>query len=961
MRSGERGVVQPGARAWQGGRFLLVGGFGVLLAGLLWAYGAASHEAALELAEAEVRRFLPVLRDLVTGPGLAEGVFLEVIDGMEGPLAGWQAKEMETRFLDRGGGLGAFLVAGPDGREWNQWGFSSATREVLTHFVLKWAVRENLSSRLPAPIRNRVVRGILAPAWMDRNPLHRLLGPRADWTEVFEIDENGEPGFLLVHLVMRPACPDLTAAKLDTVMPKPRGDPLCTGIVAAFLPRRCLDDGFRRGFLNRFRHRSLSACWCGPAGELRQAPLPPGVGAAVEVRAGGLAQGMVRWPEGVAGYWFDPRTPEDVVVVVRQVAGPWRTWVRAAVWCGLLGALGLLWQGVGLAWSGAEGWSQPLGWKVAELFGGASLMPGLAFLLILLTPEPWHRQEIPPTVLRLLESRLQASEEQQCRFQSDVWQTIAPAQLDRLWRDLVTGRQTVAGWMAGTGSATIQLISVEGRDRPFGTVISRRDRGGKERGDLFRAIAQTFRGMVGLPPMGKRGDAGRMQGELLLSNLGDMFGQQVINAWFTVSDQLFSLSYFNQPTWNVFHLFLDTRRQVEGFAHLIPDRVLIQRQPVLSQVLDFDPGREFLPPVSFATSQVGHTSFYPERVARLPLLRPILRRLLSEGGSQILVYSYGGKEYACLARLLDNTDHVGLAVLPLDGVPGPAAAGGAWGAGILYPLLVLVTVALLFRRFYLGPVAELSAGVGAIAAGRFDVRLAPVTGDEIGRLCQSFNRMAEGLQEREFLGRFLSDLTREAVRQGEAATAVRSRASILFSDIRGFTGLSERVAPERLAAGLNAHFTAMETLIEQEGGVIDKFIGDALMAVFLPAHGREDPARRAVRAGLAMVETARQRHDPTLPLVIGVGVGTGEVLMGTVGRPDGRRDFTVVGPTVRLAALMEKRSKQAAVSPVIACPATLERLGGGWPGHRLPDVRGEPKAYEIRRPRQGREARPPLS
>ena len=130
--------------------------------------------------------------------------------------------------------------------------------------------------------------------------------------------------------------------------------------------------------------------------------------------------------------------------------------------------------------------------------------------------------------------------------------------------------------------------------------------------------------------------------------------------------------------------------------------------------------------------------------------------------------------------------------------------------------------------------------------------------------------------------------------------------TILFADIRGFTPLSEGLAPDKLVDLLNEHFSAMTEILFEHGGTLDKYIGDAVMALFGAPISTEEDVLRAVRAGMAMQErndhlnTERKtRGLPTFEL--GLGINTGEVFTGYIGSPK-RMDFTVIGDHVNIAS-----------------------------------------------------------
>lgn len=171
-----------------------------------------------------------------------------------------------------------------------------------------------------------------------------------------------------------------------------------------------------------------------------------------------------------------------------------------------------------------------------------------------------------------------------------------------------------------------------------------------------------------------------------------------------------------------------------------------------------------------------------------------------------------------------------------------------------------------------------------------------------------YQQMVEVEKKRANLGRFLSPSIVEVVMREEASLELGGRKRVvttLFCDIRGFTPIAERMAPDMLVSVLNEHFTAMTDIVFRHEGTLDKYIGDEIMAVFGSPLTAPSDAVRAVQAALAMqaknAELNQEREREGLPTFeLGIGLDTGEVIAGYVGSPD-RMEFTVVGDRVNTA------------------------------------------------------------
>jgi adenylate cyclase len=201
------------------------------------------------------------------------------------------------------------------------------------------------------------------------------------------------------------------------------------------------------------------------------------------------------------------------------------------------------------------------------------------------------------------------------------------------------------------------------------------------------------------------------------------------------------------------------------------------------------------------------------------------------------------------------------------------------------------------------------------------------TGDELEDLANGFNLMVDGLKERDKLrstfGKYMTASVVEHLMSGKVQLGGETIAvTILFSDIRSFTTISEKMNAQALVALLNEYFTEMVGIVMAEDGVVDKYIGDAIMAVFgAPVRRPDDPAR-AVRAAVRM-RTALVHLNEKLatrglgPLRTGIGIHTGEVVAGNIGS-ELRMEYTVIGDAVNVASRLESSTKDLAVGVLIS-------------------------------------------
>lgn len=217
------------------------------------------------------------------------------------------------------------------------------------------------------------------------------------------------------------------------------------------------------------------------------------------------------------------------------------------------------------------------------------------------------------------------------------------------------------------------------------------------------------------------------------------------------------------------------------------------------------------------------------------------------------------------------------------------------------------------------PIKQLMAASKKISQGDFAIQLRPKGNDEIAELSFAMNEMAKGLEERERVketfNKFHSKEIAEKLLSGEVKLGgERKQATIFFSDVRGFTAMSETMEPEQVVEMLNEYMTRMVAIIRAHGGVVDKYVGDAIMALWGVPIGGKDDVYQAVKACIAMRQELVQLNKLRISrgqnaLKIGMGLNCGPVIAGNIGS-DEKMEYTVIGDTVNTASRMESMTKQ---------------------------------------------------
>ena len=241
--------------------------------------------------------------------------------------------------------------------------------------------------------------------------------------------------------------------------------------------------------------------------------------------------------------------------------------------------------------------------------------------------------------------------------------------------------------------------------------------------------------------------------------------------------------------------------------------------------------------------------------------------------------------------------------------------------------LMGVAVSIYFiGRSLLQPIRILSLAMSKVAGGDMSVRIPVTSNDEVGELTGQFNSMVEGLREREQIretfGRYVDESMASTILQrgGNGVLAGETRdATILFTDVSGFTTIAEKLPPEHLFRALNEYLETVLGPIRAHGGVVNTFIGDGLFASFNMPLACPGHASAAIRAAVDIQRAVAGRSfgEARIPFVTRIGISTGPVIGGSVGAGQ-RLSFTLLGDTVNLAARLEKLNKDHGTSILVS-------------------------------------------
>ncbi|MBU1076836.1 MAG: HAMP domain-containing protein [Spirochaetes bacterium] len=241
--------------------------------------------------------------------------------------------------------------------------------------------------------------------------------------------------------------------------------------------------------------------------------------------------------------------------------------------------------------------------------------------------------------------------------------------------------------------------------------------------------------------------------------------------------------------------------------------------------------------------------------------------------------------------------------------------------------------AYLLALFISKPIKTMVSAMRKVSKGDLNQSVKIKRADEIGLLGWSFNQMTEGLREKEKIkntfNKFVSAEVAEEVLKGDGVLKLGGEykeVTMFFSDIRSFTSMSEKMTPHEVISMLNEYLSLMTDIILEHKGIIDKYVGDEIMALWGAPIKRENDAELCVRAAVAQLKALEQlnkdrvaRGEPEIQ--IGVGINTGQVVSGNMGS-EKRLDYTVIGDNVNLASRLCDNAGKKGLHDIIMAEST---------------------------------------
>ena len=255
---------------------------------------------------------------------------------------------------------------------------------------------------------------------------------------------------------------------------------------------------------------------------------------------------------------------------------------------------------------------------------------------------------------------------------------------------------------------------------------------------------------------------------------------------------------------------------------------------------------------------------------------------------------------------------------------------------IAISIMIFIVCLSISLRLFLNPIDNVKKSLDRIALGEFDIEIKSGRKDEFGTICQEFTNMAHELSERNKLATLISDHAIEALSRKEESNDLANVESFigatLVSDIRNFTGMCEHYPPDQITNLLNEHFAVMTKIVSENGGRIYKYIGDAIEVVFANQDdSQKTSVERAFQTSIEMIESLAELNKKRLEkglfeYRIGIGLGYGEMLSGSIGSLETRLDYAIIGKALENARKTENLSKLNQKLPIVFAKEFVDEL-----------------------------------
>ena len=262
-------------------------------------------------------------------------------------------------------------------------------------------------------------------------------------------------------------------------------------------------------------------------------------------------------------------------------------------------------------------------------------------------------------------------------------------------------------------------------------------------------------------------------------------------------------------------------------------------------------------------------------------------------------------------------------------------------------IAIACILAYLLARSVSVPLKQIRTAIQSVENSNLDTRVPILSNDELGEVAEGMNRMIDSLREsrraEEAFGRYMGNEIRDAILSGDVSLkGEMKRATLLFCDLRNFTGMVETTHPRQVVQILNQYFTEMTRAITDHQGLVLQYVGDEIEAVFGIPVAMDDHPEKAVQAALSMRAGLEALNRTLLeqgyaPLAHGIGIHSGAVLAGNIGSPE-KMSYALVGDTVNTASRLEGLTKDYEVD-IIMSQTTYNLLTGNYSTEQLPPVR----------------------